>query len=74
MEFPIRSLVHAWFRDDARRYAYSLILSKRALSRGIFKRQALKELLETHTRGVDEQGYRIWALLTLELWFREYFD
>lgn len=66
--------INAWFRGDARRYALSVILSKKALSRGIFRPQALKELLERHASGREDQGYRIWALLTLELWFREYFD
>ena len=66
--------VHDWFRSELRDYAYQTLLSDKAISRGIFKKNSVKKLLDTHcTTGIDH-GYRIWALITLELWFREYFD
>jgi asparagine synthase (glutamine-hydrolysing) len=66
--------LHAWFRGELREYAYETLLSERALSRGIFKSAAIKAFLDTHMDTRLQFGYHIWALVTLELWFREYFD
>ncbi len=65
--------VHDWFRGELRRYAYETLLSEKAVGRGLFKRESVKELLDTHTTTRIDLGYQIWALLTLELWFEEYF-
>jgi len=66
--------IHEWFRNELKNYAYKILLSDKAIHRGIFKKEAVKELLDTHCNTHIDHGYRIWALLTLELWFREYFD
>ena len=41
--------------------------------RGLFAAGALERLLTRHRQG-QSQGYRIWALLMLELWFRQWID
>ncbi len=66
--------IEAWFRDDLAGYAESVLLSPRAASRGIFRPEAVKALLRRHQTTKVNFGHRLWALLTLELWFREYFD
>ncbi len=66
--------VHSWFRNELKGYAYETLLSEKAASRGIFKREALKRFLDTHMTTNLQFGYHIWALITLELWFQEYFD
>ncbi|MBF0568817.1 MAG: asparagine synthase (glutamine-hydrolyzing) [Nitrospirae bacterium] len=63
-----------WFRTRLKDYAKSVLLSDKAISRGIFKKDAVKALLDEHTRTKINWGYHLWALLMLELWFREYFD
>lgn len=66
--------IHGWFRHELKDYTYQTLLSGKAINRGIFKKDSVKKLLDTHcTTGIDH-GYRIWALITLELWFQEYFD
>jgi asparagine synthase (glutamine-hydrolysing) len=66
--------IHSWFRNELKDYAYATLLSEKALSRGLFKKESIKQLLDKHTSSNIDFGYHIWALITLELWFQEYFD
>ena len=66
--------IEHWFRNEMKDYMYSLLLSDKALSRGMFKKDAIKKLLDTHVNTNINHAYRIWALITLELWFQEFFD
>lgn len=66
--------IHSWFRNELKEYAYDTLLSDKATDRGIFKKDAVENLLEKHCSTNIDFGYHIWALITLELWFQEYFD
>jgi len=66
--------IESWFRTDLKQYLRSIILSERALARGLFKKEAIEKLLSVHNDSSINHAPRLWALLTLELWFREYFD
>ncbi|MDQ1284102.1 MAG: hypothetical protein QG620_450 [Patescibacteria group bacterium] len=63
-----------WFKNDLKKYAYDILLSDRTTNRGIFKKEKTKEILDRHNNTNVDHSRHIWALLTLELWFREYFD
>jgi len=65
--------IHSWFRKELKEYAYEMLLSDKAVGRGLFKKEAVKKLLDTHVNTRNDFGYHIWALVTLELWFQEYF-
>jgi len=66
--------IDVWFRGKLKDFAYDTILSEKAINRGLFKKEALKALLDEHVNTKINHAYRIWALITLELWFQEYFD
>lgn len=66
--------LQAWFREDIGRYAACLLLSKQALERNIWRRQAVEQMLSRHRRQKADHGRQLWALLCLELWFRQYID
>jgi asparagine synthase (glutamine-hydrolysing) len=66
--------IDKWFRKELREYAYELLLSEKAVNRKIFKIEEIKKILDEHVNTKISHAYRIWALITLELWFREYFD
>lgn len=66
--------IDAWFRGELKNYAHDTLLSKKAMSRGLFKKEYIESILDEHTKTDVNCSPRIWALLTLELWFREYFD
>ncbi|MEK7181981.1 MAG: asparagine synthase (glutamine-hydrolyzing) [Patescibacteria group bacterium] len=63
-----------WFRGELKTYVAEKLLSEKALSRGLFQKASLQRLLEEHLTTHINHAPRIWALLTLELWFEEYFD
>ena len=45
-----------------------------ALGRGYFRPEAVEALLDRHAAGADADDQRIWSLLMLELWHREFVD
>ena len=61
-----------WFRHDLRDFAHEVLLDSSTIERGYFRRAAVAELLEQHTRGIFDHAYRLWALLVLELWLRQW--
>ncbi len=62
-----------WFRHDLKEYIIAVLLSEKALRRGIFKKSSIQQLLQDHFSNKANHGTRIWNLLTLELWFEEFF-
>jgi asparagine synthase (glutamine-hydrolysing) len=60
----------AWFRGPLKDYWADHVLSKEALDRGYFTEKGLRALWDAHQSGRHDNGYRLWALLMLELWHR----
>jgi len=58
----------AWFRGPLKSYWEDHVLGARALARGYFDAAALRRLWEEHQGRRRDHGYRLWALLMLELW------
>jgi asparagine synthase (glutamine-hydrolysing) len=63
-----------WFRNELRDMAYDVVLSEKAMSRGYFKKEAIKKILDEHTSGKWNWMNQIWNLLMLELWHRVFID
>ncbi len=63
-----------WFREDCRELLRENLLSTRATERGYFRREHVRRLIEQHERREANHGARLYALLMLELWHREYAD
>jgi asparagine synthase (glutamine-hydrolysing) len=59
-----------WFRGPLRSFLRETILSKRALNRGLFRAESLKILVREHETKQANHAQRLWALLSLELWFQ----
>jgi asparagine synthase (glutamine-hydrolysing) len=66
--------VAEWFRGELGEMAGDMLLSARALRRGYFRRDALERLITEHRGCAADHGSRLWVLLFLELWFREFAD
>lgn len=66
--------IDAWFRGELKDYAAEKLLDGHLVKRGLFKRSAIENILHTHASTDVNFSPHIWALLTLELWFQEYFD
>ncbi len=63
-----------WFRGDWQNYLKDVILSKKALSRGYFKEESIRKLVNDHVEGRVDHGYCLWALLMLEMWHKRFVD
>jgi asparagine synthase (glutamine-hydrolysing) len=61
-----------WLRTDLRSWARDILLDRDAVERGYFRREAVEGLLDRHAAGTDDDARRIWALVMLELWHREF--
>ena len=52
----------------------AVLLSPRFDGRGIVSRPALRQLWGEHRDGRRNHSHRLWSLLMLEFWFREFID
>jgi asparagine synthase (glutamine-hydrolysing) len=59
-----------WFREDLRDLARDVL----AADRGWFRPDTVTRLLDEHESGNADHGHRLWCLLMLELWVREYIE
>jgi asparagine synthase (glutamine-hydrolysing) len=66
--------VGQWFRGPLREMFCDLVLSSQAMGRGYFHKQAIQTLLEENDQKQTDHGHRLWSLLMLELWHRNYLD
>ncbi|HBT61918.1 MAG TPA: asparagine synthetase B, partial [Elusimicrobia bacterium] len=58
----------AWFRGPLKDYWAQHALGGGALGRDVFEEKALRRIWDEHQSGRRDHGYRLWALLMLELW------
>lgn len=66
--------VGRWFRKELKEYVMNILLDRRTLNRGYFRREGLEGLITEHHRQLYDHSAKIWALLVLELWFRIFID
>lgn len=66
--------IHRWLSHDLYDFLVEQLLSRRALSRGYFRPEAVRALIQEHREGRVNHGYHLWPLLMLELWHRAYVD
>ena len=70
--FPVP--VAAWYRGQLGSLTRSLLLSRRALERGIFDESKLHDLLLADELSSDCSRNRTFRFLVLELWLRKFID
>lgn len=63
-----------WFRNELKDFIKATLLSERALERGYFNPEALKNMLGEHFKASQDYTRQIWALLMLELWHQRFID
>jgi asparagine synthase (glutamine-hydrolysing) len=62
-----------WMRDDLGVLVRDVLLDRRARERGLFEPREVRRLVESIDRDRNAPD-RVWTLLVLELWFREFID
>jgi asparagine synthase (glutamine-hydrolysing) len=68
MGFPVP--LHLWARGHAREFIRDTLLSSESRSRGVYDLPTVEKLLD----GEQPFGRRLWGLLSLELWYRQFID
>jgi asparagine synthase (glutamine-hydrolysing) len=63
-----------WFRGELRGYARDILLDARAQSRGYFRGEYVRDVLDRHAAGIQDHSQGIWSLLMFELWHRQFID
>ena len=63
-----------WFRGQLRELFIDTVLSKTARQRPYFQPATLENLLAQNDSARHDHGHRLWSLLMLELWHRNYID
>jgi len=63
-----------WFRAELREFAYEILLERRTTERGLFRPDAIRKLWDEHQQRQSDHSNRLWTLLVLELWQREWLD
>jgi asparagine synthase (glutamine-hydrolysing) len=67
---PIRS----WISGELKEMVDDLLSKENVENRGLFQYDYIKTLIDNDRKGVEDNAYRIYQLLTLELWCRHYLD
>jgi len=63
-----------WFRGTMQPFLREVLLSERALSRGLFKPEVVRSLIDQHARSERDHSHQLWTFLMLELWFQRFID
>jgi asparagine synthase (glutamine-hydrolysing) len=63
-----------WLRGPLAPMVDSLLGDRRFHSRGVFDTRAVARLWHEHRSGSRDHRHRLWSLVMLELWFREFAD
>lgn len=71
MGFPVP--IGSWLRGRWRFLLDDVVLGPRTFARGLFDRDAVRQLVAEHLAGVNHTE-RLWALLTFETWARVCLD
>jgi asparagine synthase (glutamine-hydrolysing) len=66
--------ISRWIRNELRNYVYEVLLDRKTLDRGYFKKEGIERLLNEHIALRYDHSAKIWALLFLETWFRIFMD
>jgi asparagine synthase (glutamine-hydrolysing) len=63
-----------WLRGPLAPMVEDLLLDGRFRGRGIFDDRAVAALWREHKSGASDHRHRLWSLVMLELWFRQFAD
>jgi asparagine synthase (glutamine-hydrolysing) len=66
--------VPGWLRGPLRPHIERVLLDKRTLTRGLYREDGVRELINAHMSGRHDHGCALLLLLFLELWNRQFTD
>ena len=63
-----------WFREDMREFVREVLLSDRAMGRGVIRGEVTRRYVDEHLAAKFDHSFQLWTLLMLELWFQRFID
>jgi asparagine synthase (glutamine-hydrolysing) len=63
-----------WFRGKLQPFLREVVLSEKAVRRGLFNRQTVERFIDDHATGKHNYEHQLWTLMMLELWFQRFID
>ena len=69
--FPVP--YESWLRDDLKNVVWDVLMDRRTLERGYFRKEGVEGLLQANSNG-SNYSKEIFSLLTLELWQRTFLE
>ncbi|HJZ74998.1 MAG TPA: asparagine synthase (glutamine-hydrolyzing) [Vicinamibacterales bacterium] len=63
-----------WLRGPLAPMVDALLLDGRMRDRGVFDDRAIRAMWRDHRDGAHDHRHRLWSLVMLELWFRQFVD
>lgn len=67
---PIRS----WISGDLRNFVDTCLSKENIEKRGFFNYECIKKMIDDDRKGIVDNAYRIYQLITIELWLNEFID
>lgn len=66
--------VGRWLRGEMKDFLRDVLLSDRALNRGVIRAEKIRQYVDEHIDGKFDHSFQVWTLLMLELWFQRFID
>ena len=63
-----------WFRGRLQPFLRETLLSEKALSRGLFQPEAIRQMVALHAGSERDYSNELWTLVMLEMWFQRFID
>ena len=64
--------IDRWFRTELKDELREILLDPAATAWGVFRREAIERMIDEHVNNRRDHAYRLWSLVMLELWRRNY--
>jgi asparagine synthase (glutamine-hydrolysing) len=71
---PFGAPLRSWVKKDLDGLISELLSPAQLKKRGIFNEKAITTMIARHKSGQEDSAHRIWALLTIELWMKQFVD
>ena len=66
--------INHWFRGEMSKFVEENLLSEKAVSRDLFRADYVRNLITEHKADKQDNAWKLWNLLMLELWFQRFID
>lgn len=63
-----------WFQNDLYEFIKGILLESRFVKEGLFRKEYISDLIESHRNNKVDNHVRLWMLLNLQLWYLLYIE